>query len=392
MLDRVGQRLLAQDVKDNLDDITTKLGGLASLGIAYLSGYAGTTVVDDLTAKVTFKQPNASFLQASSTPSLGLISEASLKKTPAQRCSTGVVGSGPFTLAGHVPNQSITLANRKGYDWGSVPFKKKGAAYLDKVVFKIVPENGVRTGSLRSGQVDLIAGLIRSDEAALASSGQVLRTVTLSGTNALWINHAAPLVKDVKIRQALMYGINRQDLVSLFPSGTTPATSILSPTTPGYSDESSLVSYDPAKAKALLDADGWKVGGDGIRTKDGRPLSISIGNPGAISSVSPELELIQQQLKEIGVKITIKEIPVAAVNEVQQSGAYDILVASAQRPDADILRTQFSTKLVNSYNSRRVRSTPCSTSRTRPPTRPSAPSSSRRPSGSSWATPTSSPW
>ncbi|EIV92541.1 ABC transporter substrate-binding protein [Frankia sp. QA3] len=339
----------ARVVKDNFDGITTKLGGLASLGVNYLTGYAGTTVVDNLTAQVKFSRPNAAFLQATSTPSLGLIAEASLAKPPAQRCSGGIVGSGPFTLSSYRPNQSITLAKRQGYDWGSSLWTKRGEAYLDKLLFQIVPENGARTGALQSEQVNLIANVIRSDESGLKAAGKTLRTVTLSGTNALWVNHAAPLLKDVKVRQAIMFGIDRKAVTGLFPSGTTPATSILSPKTPGYADQSSFVAYDPAKAKSLLDADGWRVGGDGIRTKDGVPLEITIGNPGAISSVDTELELIQQQLKDVGIRIKIKEIPVADINNIQQSGSYDILIANAQRPDPDILRTQFSTKLNNTY-------------------------------------------
>ncbi|WP_261566236.1 ABC transporter substrate-binding protein [Frankia gtarii] len=339
----------ASVVKANFDAVTTKLKGLASLGVTYLTGYAGTTVVDSLTAQVKFRQPNAAFLQATSTPSLGLIAQASLAKTPAQRCSEGVVGSGPFTLSSYRPNQSITLVKRKGYNWGSSLWKKSGEAYLDKLIFQIVPENGARTGALESGQVNLIANVIRSDEPALKAAGKTLRPITLAGTNALWVNHAAPLLKDVKVRQAVAFGIDRKAIAGLFPSGTTAATSILSPTTPGYADQSEFITFDPAKAKSILEADGWRADGAGIRTKDGVPLEITIGNPGAISSVDPEIELIQQQLKDVGIGIKIKEIPVADVNNVQQSGSYDILIASAQRPDPDILRTQFSTKLINSY-------------------------------------------
>ncbi|WP_261554520.1 ABC transporter substrate-binding protein [Frankia tisae] len=339
----------AKVVKDNFDTITTKLRGLSSLGVTYLTNYAGTTVVDSLTAQVKFSKPNAAFLQASSTPSLGLIAEASLAKEPALRCSGGVVGSGPFTLSSWRPNQSITLAKRKGYNWGSSLWTKPGEAYLDKVVFQIVPETGARTGALQSDQVQLITSVTRADEAALKGSNKTLKTVTLAGTNTLWINHATPLLKDVKIRQALQFGINRKEITSLFPSGTTAATSILSPTSPGYADNSEFVTYDPAKAKSILEADGWKVGADGIRTRDGVPLEIEIGNPGGLSSVDPELELLQQQVKDVGIRIKIREIPVSEATSVQQSGSYDILIASAQRPDPDFLRTNFSTKLLNSY-------------------------------------------
>uniref|UniRef100_UPI000594F408 ABC transporter substrate-binding protein n=1 Tax=Nocardia higoensis TaxID=228599 RepID=UPI000594F408 len=104
-----GSPVDAQVVKDNFDAIP-KLGTLAILAKGYVNGYVGTEVLDDLTAKVTFDQPNAQFLQATSTAALGLVSRADTAKTPQQRCSDGVIGSGPFVLSEYVPNQSITIA------------------------------------------------------------------------------------------------------------------------------------------------------------------------------------------------------------------------------------------------------------------------------------------
>lgn len=166
-----GSELTAQVVKDNFDAVP-KLGALGVLAQGYLSSVKSTAAVDPLTVKVTFKEPNAQFLQATSTHSLGIESSASVKKTPQQKCSDGVVGTGPFVLKQYVQNQSITLANRTGYDWGSSLWSKKGEAYLDKLVFKVVPEAGVRAGSLQSGQVDAISSVGKANEAAL-KGGQV---------------------------------------------------------------------------------------------------------------------------------------------------------------------------------------------------------------------------
>ncbi|MGY1900707.1 ABC transporter substrate-binding protein [Nocardia gipuzkoensis] len=89
-----GSPVNAQVVKDNFDAIP-KLGALAILSKGYVSGYVGTEVIDDYTARITFEQPNAQFLQATSTAALGLVSASSAAKTPQQRCSDGVVGSRP---------------------------------------------------------------------------------------------------------------------------------------------------------------------------------------------------------------------------------------------------------------------------------------------------------
>ncbi|WP_235828302.1 ABC transporter substrate-binding protein [Actinomadura rubteroloni] len=345
-----GTPLTAQVVKENFDAVP-KLGIRALLAKSYLAGYAGTTVVDDHTAKVTFKQPNAQFLQASSTFSLGIESSATVRKTPEERCTKGVSGSGPFTLSSYVPNQSIALARRTGYAWGSSLFKKKGEAYLDKLVFKIVSESGVRTGSLQSGQLDAIGSVGLADEAALKGAGVRLQARANPGVVfGLGFNESRPLFQDEKVRQAISLAIDRAQIAgTVFPSGTKPATSVLSHTTPSYTDLSSRLALDKARAGSLLDEAGWKPGPDGIRSKNGAKLSFTITWAPVAATNQPSLELIQQQLKAVGVDVTLKLIQVAQFQVIQQKSDFDALWGNITRADPDILRTSYSTALANIY-------------------------------------------
>ncbi|MFC6083586.1 ABC transporter substrate-binding protein [Sphaerisporangium aureirubrum] len=341
----------AQAVKDTFD-AAPKLGAKASLAIGYLSGYTGTKVVDKLTAAVSFKQPNAQFLQATSTFSLGLVSPASARKTADQRCTEGIAGSGPFTLEGYKANQSITLARRGGYNWGSSLWRKPGEAYLDKVVFTIVPEAGVRTGSLQSGQVDAIGSVGLADESALRSGGAVdLRARANPGVVFnLGLNNSRPLLREPAVRQAIQAAINRQEIVkAIYPTGSKPATSVLAHTTPFYTDLGARLAFDPGKATSLLDAAGWRPGADGIRAKDGTRLSLTVVWFPVAATIQPTLELIQQQLKAAGVEIQLREIPVTQIVGVQQSGDFDALWGNITRADPDILRSSYSTALANAY-------------------------------------------
>ncbi|MCX5242673.1 ABC transporter substrate-binding protein [Streptomyces prunicolor] len=345
-----GSKLTAQVVKDNFDAVP-KLGALGTLAEGYLSGVTSTTVIDPLTVKVTFKQPNAQFLQATSTHSLGIESSASVKKSPQQKCSQGVVGSGPFTLKQYVQNQSITLAKRTGYAWGSSLWHKSGEAYLDKVVFKVVPEAGVRAGSLQSGQVNAISSVGKANEAAL-KGGQVTlqRRANPGVVFGLAFNNARPALKDARVRQAIGFAIDRGQIAdTVFPTGTQPATSVLAHTTPDYADLSSDLTTDAAKAKSLLEAAGWKTGGDGIRTKDGKKLTLTVDWIPNSATNQPALELIQQQLKAVGVGLTLKQLQVTQLAPTLQSGDYDAAWGNITRADPDILRNSFSTKLANFY-------------------------------------------
>ncbi|WP_405854599.1 ABC transporter substrate-binding protein [Streptomyces sp. NBC_01515] len=345
-----GSKLTAQVVKDNFDAVPD-LGALGTLAEGYLSGVKSTAVVDPLTVKVTFQQPNAQFLQATSTHSLGIESSASVKKSPQQKCSQGVVGSGPFVLKQYVQNQSVTLARRTGYAWGSSLWHKSGEAYLDKVVFKVVPEAGVRAGSLQSGQVDAISSVGKANEAAL-KGGQVAlqRRANPGVVFGLAFNNSRPALKDARVRQAIGFAIDRKQIAdTVFPTGTQPATSVLAHTTPDYANLSADLTTDAAKAKSLLDAAGWKTAGDGIRTKDGKKLSLTVDWVPNAATNQPTLELIQQQLKAVGVNLTLKQVQITQLAPTLQSGDYDTAWGNVTRADPDILRSSFSTKLANFY-------------------------------------------
>lgn len=345
-----GTPVNAAAVKANFD-AAPKLGPRASLAIGYLSGYKGTKVVDDRTAEVSFDAPNAQFLQASSTFTLGLVAPATIAKTPDQRCTEGVIGSGPFTLDKYVPNQSISLKKRIGYAWGSSLWKKQGEAYLDGLTFKIVPESGVRVGSLQSGQVDAISSVGPQDEQVIESGKTRLQARPNPGiVFNLGVNNSRPLLADKQVRQAISKAINRQELVdTVLTKETKPATSILASTTPLYTDLGDRLAFDGEAAKSELQAAGWVPGAEGIREKDGKKLSLQVAWFANLATNKSALELIQQQLKLVGVDLVLKEYPIAKIVEIQQGGDYDLIWGNVTRADPDIARSLYSTKLANYY-------------------------------------------
>jgi peptide/nickel transport system substrate-binding protein len=338
----------AQSVKANFDAIV-KLGAKSIFGSGYLSGYRSTEAIDAQTAKVTFDGPNAQFLQATSTTTLGLLAPASLKQSAESLCAGPLIGSGPFTLNSYTPGRSVEVSRRANYTGGSSLWRHTGPAYLDKITFKVVPESGVRTGSLESGQVHAIAGVAPQDEAGLRSQGEKLLSRSNPGVPvALSVNTARPQPGDIAVRRALEIAVDRKEVVdTILSSSYHPATSSLSSTTDDYKDNSKLLAYDPAGAGRILDAAGWKPGPGGIRAKNGEKLDLKVilaPNFGPNQSV---LELIQQQLKKAGIGVTLKVLTIADYQLAQKSGNYDLAWGNGTRADPDILRTAFSDKLLN---------------------------------------------
>jgi peptide/nickel transport system substrate-binding protein len=344
-----GTPLDAQAVKANFDRVQ-QLGARGSLPKGYLANYVGATVEGPTRLTVAFSEPNVQFLQGTSTHSLGILAPASVAESDDERCAS-VIGSGPFVLDSYVRDESITLTRRAGYDWGSSLWSHPGEAYLDRVEFRIVPESGVRVGSLQSGEVDAIGNIAQQDEAPLTGAGVQLVARGNPGIPfGISFNLSRPIVSDPAVRQAISLAIDRPEVVStVYTSQTRPATSALASTTPGYADESALLGFDRARAGAVLDAASWIPGPDGIRARGGQRLSIVLTWFANAASNRPTVELIQQQLRAVGIDLQLQERPISDATPVQQSGDFTATWGNLTRADPDILRTQYSTAGNNFY-------------------------------------------
>lgn len=338
-----GTPLTAETVKKNFDAILALGGAKAPLGTSYLSGYAGATAVDARTVRVEFNAPNVQFLQATSTPQLGIQSEATVAKSADARCDGTNIGSGPFTYAEYKQNASVTLAKRTGYTWGSAVFANRGDAYLDRIAFTVVPESGVRTGSLVSGQLDAISDALPQDAPQIESGGGRVQYTPNPGLPfGLQPNVTRGALADAAVRSALVTAINRQELIdTVLGPEFKVGTSALASRTPGYTDLSAQVRYDPDAAKRLLDQAGWVPGADGIRAKDGQRLSFGVMFAPAFAGNQPILELVQQQTRKVGIELRLEPVSVAESTARQNIKDYDVDYYNVTRADGDILRSSF---------------------------------------------------
>lgn len=338
-----GTPLTADSVKQTFDSVLALGAAKAPLAGSYLTNYAGTTAVDRLTARVEFSKPNAQFLQASSTTQLGILAAATTSKPAEQRCLGDNIGSGPFVYTNYRQEASATLSKRTGYQWGSAVFGHRGEAYLDKIEFTVVPESGVRTGSLASGQLDAISDALPQDAPQLeAAGGRVLSTANPGVPFGFQPNVTRGPLRDPVVRQALLPAIDRMQLVdTVLGPQFKPATSVLASSTPGYRDFSARLAYDPAKAEALLEQAGWVRGGDGIRVKSGERLSFSVLFSQVFAGNQAIIELVQQQLRQVGVELKLDLVSIAETTARQGRKDFDTSYGNTTRADGDILRTSF---------------------------------------------------
>lgn len=338
-----GSPLTADSVRKTFESVVKLGAAKAPLANGFLINYVGTTAVDKLTARVEFSKPNAQFLQASSSTQLGIQGEATTAKPAEQRCDGSNVGSGPFVYTAYRQDVSTTLTKRPGYAWGSDVFGHKGEAYLDRIDFTVVPESGVRTGSLTSGQLDAVSDALPQDLPLLeAANARLLTTPNPGIPFGFQPNVTRGPLRDVAVRQALLPAIDRQQLVdTVLGPQFKPATSTLASTTPGYQDLSAKLAYDPAKARTLLDQAGWVPGGDGIRVKNGERLSFNVVFSQVFAGNKAIIELVQQQLRKVGVDLRLDLVSLPESTARQNAKDYDSYYYNTTRADGDILRNSF---------------------------------------------------
>lgn len=341
-----GEQFNAEAAKTFLDGIND-LGGRAVNADSYLEGYVGTEVIAPNQIRVTFTAPNASFLQALSTVNMAVLAPASYQQTAENRCLGQIVGSGPFVLDHYTPTQEAVINKRAGYNWPGPNAKHTGDAYLDQVVFRVVPEASVRVGSLQSGDVDVINQVPSQNEETLEASGFGLLTDNNPGTVSEYLtNNSGPILKDGNVRKAIQLGVNREEYKStiLLPRNNV-ATSILSSTTPLYTDFSKYIQYKPDESKKLLDRAGWVPGADGIREKGGQRLTLRLVN--GQSGGTAAYELVAQQLADIGVDLQIQNVSRAEMLAALDTGDYDFVPYGFTRADPAALTMHFSSKRNN---------------------------------------------
>ncbi|MBO9653486.1 MAG: ABC transporter substrate-binding protein [Agrobacterium tumefaciens] len=319
-----GEPLDAKAVVANLDIwyAGRKGEGINPIGL-FPKTYDHAEAVDATTVKVFFKKPTLGFI-----PTLGyhgsiLISPKSIAQPAGQQADLSkTAGSGPYVVESWKEGDHVTLVKRKDYNWGPAAVGHTGPAYLDTITYKLVSEPSLRVASVQSGQADVAYNASPQELKSLKEEGFTVATPRYLGfVNGWAVNTKLQPYDDVKVRQALQAGINRQEIIdTVYTQDWKLATSFIQSNVPGATDHSDLLAYNPDKSEKLLDEAGWVKGADGVRVKDGKPLELTIhSNPYLATSKSVD-ELIAQQLGKLGWKVNIRAYDVVTYGEKVKFG------------------------------------------------------------------------
>ena len=325
-----GQPIVADDViypyevignKDytgvRYSDESAKIVGMEEYKAGKASTISGIKKVDDKTVEISFKEIGQGIFTGGNGLLIYAMPKHYLKDVPikdlekSEKVRTKLVVAGPYTISSIVPGESIELKGN--------PYYFKGKPKTDKVTIQVVNSQTI-TAAMKSGKYDIVLDI----PTELYKTYKDLDNIDTLGRQELYYSYLGfkmgkydktkgenvvnPNAKmaDLKLRQALAYGLDIKQMVKAFYDGLREkATSSVPPVFEKYYPKDLAgFPYDPEKAKKLLDEAGYKdVNGDGYREdKNGKPFEIKIAAMSGGDIAEPLVQFYIQQWKEIGIK------------------------------------------------------------------------------------------
>ena len=267
--------------------------------------------VSDTELQVTLAKPSNGWLYRMTSRIGAMMTEKGVGSL-----ATAPVGTGPYTFGAWNRGDSLTLQANTGY-WGSKP-------HFNRVTLKYFKDATALNNALLTGTINVI-GTVQAPESLAQFTGndkyQVIEGTT-NGEVVLSFNNSRAPLNDVRVRQAVRYGIDHKALLDTCWAGKgTLIGSMVPPTDPWYEDLTGLYPYDPAKAKQLLQESG----------KASMPLRLRIPTlPYAVSCG----QVVKSQLEQVGFKVNLDqlEFPAAWLTTVFKNADYDMSIVAHVEP------------------------------------------------------------
>jgi len=224
------------------------------------------------------------------------------------------VTDGPYRFARWVRGDRVELTANDQYF--------RGAPAINHLDVKIMTDTNTVTAQLRTGETQLGLELTGPSYRNLDNESRLTRlAISAPVYDSLLLNCGRSVLSDRNLRVALAYATDRRTITRDNEFGeATIAAGDLSPFSWAYDQAVHAQPYDPAKARALLDADGWKLGPGSIRVKDGKKLSLLFVY-GTGSDIARDIVVqLQQMWRAVGIEVQPKSFPYAQLYAPQQSG------------------------------------------------------------------------
>jgi peptide/nickel transport system substrate-binding protein len=263
-----------------------------------------------------------------------------------------IVGSGPYRVDFIDPAQGVILVRKKDW-WGNglattIP---SFGAYPDTIHYKLVVAEDAAINMLRSGELDIMGGIkpdnfkkLEKDPDLAANYNFNLQWAPIY--NRIMINNTDPILSDKRVRQALAYAINYNEMLQDIQLGMAQTTvSIVFPNHTSYAKEIEPYAFNAGKAKTLLAEAGWAdTDNDGVADKlmNGKktPLVLQLMNSTGIGTSDMISASLQTSMAKAGIKIDLKPMDVNKIAIETAAGNFQLAANAASTQPGEVDMTQ----------------------------------------------------
>jgi peptide/nickel transport system substrate-binding protein len=299
-----GRPLTSRDVKWTFDSLLA--GKIRSTKAAAYRLVDRVDALDDFTVVFHLKEPFATLLWNLSDGAIGIVPYGS-----GYEISSHPMGSGPFRFVSAEQDKEVVIERNDSY-WGESP-------KLQRVRFAVVPDTTTRALELRKGSADIAINALTGDLTLALEKEPKLQVLHAPGTvlSYLAFNTRDPILRDVRVRQAVAYAIDRRPIMHyLLRDFARPADSLLPPESWAYDPELTHYDHDPERARQLLEQAGYPAV-NGVRFH----LTMKTSTEESTRLLAA---VLQQQLREVGIALDIRTFESATFFADVTRGAYQM--------------------------------------------------------------------
>lgn len=313
------------------------------------TGYLAVGKIDDIEivephlVRFTLSAPDSALLESLSQPWVGIQSPTALEREQAVNCESPV-GTGPFVITDWVKQQSITLERNEEYNSAPADAQGSGAALLDSIEWRFIPDAATRYAALQSGDVDVIDNAQPNNISSASNDPAIdeLDAPRPGAANRIELNSGKAPFDDVRVREAFIRSVDvNPGIDSLFFGTAQRSYSVLSSIEPAGISLPDEFTTDADAASALLDEAGWDtLDADGYRTKDGERLSLTfpVSTNQSIPAEQSLFEQIQASAKNVGIEIVLQPTDLSSWYGALFTNEYNLVSAPYTKVGADVLR------------------------------------------------------
>lgn len=283
----------------------------------------GVSAPDAETFVIELSQPYYPMLtELGVTRPFAMISPKAMRNGSTKDGVEAYIGTGAYILKESVTDEYAVFEVNENY-WGEKPKVKK-------ITVKVIPDNQTRILALEKGEIDLIFGKNMIDADAVNKYKESDKfSVALSdptSTRQIVINTTNDILKDKAVRQAIQHATNRQAISDgIFYGLEAPADTLFSKTVPYCNIVLTPYEFSQEKAAKMLDEDGWVMGSQNIREKDGTPLKLTLLYNSDSVTEKTIAEYLQSEYGKLGIGLEIKGEEEQSYRDNMKTGNFDMV-------------------------------------------------------------------